>query len=380
MDDRFEDIASRPENSIFQVVFFPDRVYHAQYLNATRSPRYRYNVTEVRSTVDVAVLKGQVYLDGRFLSNFLRIEYRGSRLVELARERNRLLGRQLVGWMKLHPRDASLSAEAEVRLEYCRWTDAYQVEIWQTLEVPTGARAHDLSVLDQMGRDGAITRVRTFDAALNDIKGLKALELAFREGPRQWPSGRAIPQPEWDNNFGRTHQELRVDQPSAEANTVRDLNYYVDFQRGFLLQAEDVKPIRYLNAMMDGDNPDVKPGNIIEMRWLLQRELGGSLIFFHEVTLPPGKVEGTHQHIGTEELYYVVEGKGVAYLGEEDDPALASRPTVEQHVFGLGKKACKAVPVRKGSVLYTKSGGIHGIRNEHSTQPLKFVAFLYHTA
>lgn len=380
MDARFDDIATSPENSIFRVVFFPDRVYHAQYLNATRSPRYRYNVTEVRSTVDVAVLKGEVYLDGRFLSNFLRLEYRGSRLVELARERNRFMCRQLVGWVKLLPRDASLQAEAQVRLEYCRWTDAYQVELWQTLEVPAGARAHELSVLDQMGRDGTITRVRGFDAALSDLKGLKALELAFREGPREWPSGHAISQPEWDNNYVRTHQEPRTDRPSADENTVQDMNYYVDFQRGWVLQAEDIKPVRYLNAMMDGDNPDRKDGNVIDMRWMLQRELGGSLVFFHEVTIPPGKVEGTHQHIGTEELYYVVEGEGIAYLGEEDDPALASKPTVKRHVFGLGEKACKEVPVRKGSVLYTKSGGIHGIRNAHASQPLKFVAFLYHTA
>ena len=49
MDARFSDIFDRPENTIFRVVFFPDRIYHAQYLNATRSPRYRYNVREVRA-------------------------------------------------------------------------------------------------------------------------------------------------------------------------------------------------------------------------------------------------------------------------------------------------------------------------------------------
>jgi hypothetical protein len=30
-----------PWNQIFKIVFFPDRIYHAQYLNATRGPRYR---------------------------------------------------------------------------------------------------------------------------------------------------------------------------------------------------------------------------------------------------------------------------------------------------------------------------------------------------
>ena len=48
MDPRFNDIFTSPENDIFKVVFFPDRIYHARYLNATRSRRYRYNVQEVR--------------------------------------------------------------------------------------------------------------------------------------------------------------------------------------------------------------------------------------------------------------------------------------------------------------------------------------------
>ena len=51
-----------PWNKIFKIVFFPDRIYHAQYLNATRSPRYQYNVLEVRSRADFIVLKAEVYL------------------------------------------------------------------------------------------------------------------------------------------------------------------------------------------------------------------------------------------------------------------------------------------------------------------------------
>ena len=80
MDPRFDEVFSdrftNPENETFKVVFYPDRIYHAQYLNATRSPRYRYNVHEVRNQLDIAVLKGQVYMDGVYLCNFLRIEYR----------------------------------------------------------------------------------------------------------------------------------------------------------------------------------------------------------------------------------------------------------------------------------------------------------------
>src|SRR5687768_4848879 len=119
MDRRFDDIFTSVENSIFKVVFYPDRVYHAQYLNATRSSRYRYNVQEVRSKYDSSVLKGEVYCDGKFLCNFLRIEYRAGRLVEEVRERGRFLRGEVIVWVKLHPQDGSLSGEARAKLHYC---------------------------------------------------------------------------------------------------------------------------------------------------------------------------------------------------------------------------------------------------------------------
>src|SRR3954454_20865424 len=83
-----------PWNKVFKIVFFPDRIYHAQYLNATRSPRYQYNVLEVRGRADVTILKTEVYLDSKFLCNALRIEYRAGRLAEQVRERGRLLGNE----------------------------------------------------------------------------------------------------------------------------------------------------------------------------------------------------------------------------------------------------------------------------------------------
>jgi mannose-6-phosphate isomerase-like protein (cupin superfamily) len=377
MDARFDDLFSHPENSIFKVVFYPDRVYHAQYLNATRSPRYRYNVQEVRSKADISLLKGQVFMDGLPYSNFLRIEYRAGRLVELARERGRFLRGELLVWLRLRP-DTPQAVEATVKLRYCRWIDAYQVELWQTLEAPANNH-HDLQVLDLMGADGDITRVPAFDNALADIKAVRQIEIAFRENDRDLPFGYAINDPEWDNNNLRSHQAPNVPQPSSAQNTVEDKNYLIDFQRGWYLQAEDVEPVRYENPLMEDSNPDKAPGNIIEMRWLLQRELGSNLVFFHEVTIPPGKVEGTHRHIGSEELYYIVEGQGIGYLGENDDPQIAHLPVVERDIFGLGPKRCREVPLRPGSIIYTKSGGIHGIRNP-GTVPLKFVAFLYHSS
>lgn len=379
MDPAFNTIQTNPWNEIFQVVFFPDRIYHAQYLNATGSDRYRYNVQEVRSYFDINVIKGEVYLDGQFFSNFLRIEYRASRLVEQTREKRRFLKDQLIVWIKLIPDDMTKIAESRVKLHYCPWIDSYQVEIWETLEAP-GNSFHDFQILAQMGRGRSITKVRVFNPALREIKSLRQLELAFRENDRNLPTGYAISEADaaWDNGYLRSHQEPRTTDPSSPQNTILDQNYLIDFQRGWYLQVPNIQPVRYRNAMMDSNNPDAKDDNIIEMRWIVQRELGGSMIFFHEVTIPPGKVEGNHQHIGTEELYYITEGEGIAYLRVGDDPATDSFPTVERQVMGLGFKDFKELPVKQGSVIYTKSGGMHGIRNDGTT-PLKFVAFLYHT-
>jgi len=123
------------------------------------------------------------------------------------------------------------------------------------------------------------------------------------------------------------------------------------------------------------------------MRWLLQREFGGSVVFFHEVTIPPGTVEGTHCHVGSEELYYIVAGQGLAYMAAGDDPATLEKDPgtnqprfrrVARRVYGLFERECVELPVGPGNVIFTKSGGIHGIKNV-GDKPLKFVAFLYHS-
>jgi mannose-6-phosphate isomerase-like protein (cupin superfamily) len=374
--EKFEEIFTSVENSIFKVVFFPDRIYHAQYLNATRSPRYRYNVREVRGYLDINVLKGEVYFDGEFLCNFLRIEYRASRLVEQIRERGRTLRDELLVWAKLLP-EGKPAADALLKMYYDAWIGSYQCEVWETLEPPAGRR-HDFMVQDMMGKGRPITRVASFGPALSDLRALRRLELAFRESDRDVPMGYNIGNPGWDNNYLRSHQEPRTQQPSDSQNTVNDENYLIDFQRGWYQHTSDVAPVRYRNAMMEPNNPDARPDNIIEMRWLFQREFSGSVVFFHEVTVPPGKVEGTHQHIGSEELYYVTEGEGFAYMRVGDDPATDSFPTVTREVFGIGPREFKELPVKPGSMIFTKSGGMHGIRNPSPDKPLKFVAFLYH--
>src|SRR6185436_16435109 len=185
MDPRFDTIFTSPENDIFKVVFFPDRIYHARYLNATRSRRYRYNVQEARGKFDTIVLKGEVYMDGLFLSNFVRIEYRAGRLVEVAREKGRFVRGGLLAWLRLRV-DDDPPAEATVKMQYDRWVDAFQVELWQTLEPPPGRR-HDFQVLDMMGREGQITHVPALDLALANVKKIRQVELAFSENDRDLP-------------------------------------------------------------------------------------------------------------------------------------------------------------------------------------------------
>ncbi len=380
MDARFNDIFETPQNSVFKVVFFPDRVYHAYSLSATRSDRYRYNVQEVRNALDICVMKGEVYLDGVFYSNILRIEYRGGRLIEGIREKNRFMKDEVMCWVKLLPTDATKVAEDTVHLHYDPRIGAYYVEIWQTLEPPEGNR-HHFKVLNLMGHDNAITRIPAFLPAMADLSSLLRIDLAFRENDVEIPRGYHIGLDDivWDNDYLRSHEVPHTHNPSDSSNTVNDSNYELTFQRDFIQDATRVAPVRYRNPMMDAGNPDAADTNIIEMRWLFQRELGGSLVFFHEVTVPPGAVEGTHQHIGTEELYYIVSGTGIAYVGEGDAPGTENLTTVDRWIYGLGPQPCKEVPVSPGHVIFTKSGGIHGIRNP-GTEPLKFVAFLYHTS
>jgi oxalate decarboxylase/phosphoglucose isomerase-like protein (cupin superfamily) len=387
MDPRFQQIQNSPENSVFAIVFFPDRIYHAQYLNATRSARYRYYVHEVRNALDNMVMKGLVFLDGNLLARFLRVEYRASRLVEQAREKERFLRDSVLANVGVKHLDPTKNAQAMVRMHYDNWIDAYQVEFWDSLE-PPATKHHDIKIANMMGREGSITRVRSFDAALSDLAGIQQIELSFRENDIDIPLGYKIGDPQYDNDFGRTYQVPNTQNPSAPQNTVSVNSYLLDFRRGwFLEKVRDLAPVRYQNAMTESSSADYNtPGpnnNIIEMRWVVQRELGGSNVYFHEVTIPPGTVEGTHQHLGSEELYYIFEGEGIAYMGAGDDPTLnhdEKYPLRTVDIFGLPKHDVREVKVQPGSVIYTKSGGIHGIRNPHGTQPLRFIAFGYHSS
>jgi mannose-6-phosphate isomerase-like protein (cupin superfamily) len=386
-----------PWNKIFKVVFFPDRIYHAQYLNAARSPRYKYNVLEVRGRADFIVLKAEVYLDGKFLCNSLRIEYRAGRLAEQVRERGRFLGNEVLAWVEVTHVDPAVTAGLKryVKLFYDTYVDAYQVEIWETLE-PPATGSHSFKVLDQMGLHKPITAIPSFRNALKDLRKLTGVHVSFRETDVDRPFNYQINNPGWDNDYFRSHQEPKRPEPNSPENTIDDRHYFVNFQRAFVVDAETVPPVLYQNAMMEPSSTDYftgpppQPGkldgdkNVMGMRWIIQRELGGTIVYFHQVIVPPGAVEGTHQHIGSEELYYFIEGEGIAYVGDGDDPVVdATFPLVEPSpdIYGLGPKPCRQIPVRPGITIFTKSGGLHGVRNpKGNAAPLKFVAFGYHTS
>jgi mannose-6-phosphate isomerase-like protein (cupin superfamily) len=378
VDPRFDDIHSHPENYIFRVVFFPDRIYHARYLNATRSSRYRYHVTEVRGGPDINILKGYIYMGGSRLCGMLRVEYGAVKLVEQARQLNRRLGPTVKAWVRVQPQDPGTVGETTITLHWDPIVSAYAAEIWETLEPPAGT-THDHRVLAHMGRDAPITRASELAPALADLPALRQVEVAFSEPDRLYPTGQPLGNAKWDNFYLRNHQVPNSPEPSADENTVEVGNYLLNFQRGFYIpDTSEVKPVRYRNAMMNEDDSERRDDNIVEMRWLFQRELGGHLVFFHEVTIPPGMVEGTHRHIGSEELYFVTEGTGTAYMKDGDDPTADQYPLVERSLYQLDPVQCRAIPVKPGSVLFTKSGGVHGIRND-GDEPLRFVAFLYHT-
>lgn len=379
MHPSFNTINSSPENEVFKVVFFPDRIYHDKYFNATVSSRYNYNVNEVRNKHDITFLKAQVFQDGIFLANVLRIEYGASRLFETSRENNRTLNESLICNLTLIDSETNQKISAQVKLNYCDWIRAFQCEIWDNID-PINSSSHHFKVLSQMGRFGSIVTVPQFETIFQDLKKLKQLTLNFEENDIELPLGYHVNNPSIDNNYMRSFQVPTTDVPSSDINTVRVDNYMINFQKGWFLDSNNIKPVRYSNAMMESVNPNYRTDgkNIVEMKWILQEELGGSIVYFHEVNVTPGSFEGVHQHIGSEELYYIVSGEGIAYMGDHDDPALSNEPIVLQEIFCIGQKPVREVHVKPGKIIYTKSGGIHGIRNTSDTEPLIFVAFGYH--
>jgi hypothetical protein len=166
-----------------------------------------------------------------------------------------------------------------VKMFYDTYVDAYQVEIWESLEPPPTS-SHSFKVLDQMGLHKPITAVPGFRHALKDLGRLTGVHVSFRETDIDRPFNYRIKADNagWDNDYFRSHQEPNKPDPNSPDNTIDDRH-------------PTPQP-----GKLDGNK------NVMGMRWIIQRELGGTIVYFHQVIVPPGAVEGTHQHIGSEDV------------------------------------------------------------------------------
>ncbi len=61
------------------------------------------------------------------------------------------------------------------------------------------------------------------------------------------------------------------------------------------------------------------------------------------VCFEPGQTAGFHKHPVQDEIFYVVDGKGVITFEDRED-----------------------IPVRRGSIIFTPSGVVHGVETDDS--------------
>jgi quercetin dioxygenase-like cupin family protein len=57
----------------------------------------------------------------------------------------------------------------------------------------------------------------------------------------------------------------------------------------------------------------------MDVRWLVTRgTVGSSQVVFGVTTFPPGSKHDVHRHPNAEEVEYIVEGRGIARVGDDD--------------------------------------------------------------
>lgn len=358
-----------------EVVFYPDQIHHSFGLAADFDCRYRYQIVKVRSQSDFTAIIGYVYLDEVRYASFLRIEYCATSMMRGTRLHSRQLENAIHGKIVLTTEIGLDLPPSIVTLPRTTISLEYAVEVWSVVEHPEGS-FHSDAVLQLIGRHAIITRVQAWSVTCLDFTSLRSISAAFEEVPTS-----RLHVPAVDGLCRRTHEVPNSQLPSDPGNTITDHCYHITFENTHYIRdvRQQIAPVRYRNAMMDpAVNPEVRHDNVIEMRWILQRELGGTCVFAHEVRMPPGTVEGVHPHVGSEEVYYFLSGEGFAFVGEEGTSHLGDYPIVEKEVMGWGVRRCRQLPIGSHSCLHTKSGGIHGIANP-GMNDLIFFAFLHHT-
>ena len=189
------------------------------------------------ASADFIVLKAEVYLDGKFLCNALRIEYRAGRLAEQVRERGRLLGDEVMAWVELPPQaDPGWAPDRRyVKMFFDQYVDAYQVEIWETL----GAARQPSPTPSKCSTRWACTSpspaVPGFRAALKDIRRLSEV----RRSPSARPTRPSIQLSDHVTRAGTTTMPARTRSPTSRSrirtktrSTTRTTP--INFQRGWM--------------------------------------------------------------------------------------------------------------------------------------------------
>ncbi len=97
--------------------------------------------------------------------------------------------------------------------------------------------------------------------------------------------------------------------------------------------------------------PRAGRGTIKGYRYLTAEEMKNKTTGFYINELMPGSEIGFHQHLGNEEVYFILSGKGVV-----NDNGVESE-------------------VKAGDMVFTQSGESHGMKNI-GEENLKFAAFI----
>lgn len=106
------------------------------------------------------------------------------------------------------------------------------------------------------------------------------------------------------------------------------------------------------------DSPEAgEPGWIdMDVRWLVTREnVGAEQSVFGVTYFPPGSTHEIHRHPHAEEVEYLIQGEGVARVGEAD------------------------VAMRVGEAVFVARDELHGFRNTSETETAVMV-WSYHGA
>ena len=355
--------------------FYPDQIRHSFQLAAScDSSRYRYQITKARSQKDFTALLGYVSIDGAEYCSFIRLDFKANWMQEFIRLYGRTLGSCIRAKLEVKNNEHKESREIVVDMPFCHRSCSYATEIWHRLDVNQG-NWHSPSVRSLMGRQAPITRSESMSKLVQDFTQLRSISTRFEELEKHQNQV-------CDNNLERVVQRANRATPNSPENDEYLGRYHLNFQdtiKYIYDTNRDVPDVEYRDAMLDPKyTARSLEENIIRVKWLLQEELGGDCIFAHVVKIPPGAIEGVHLHIGSEEVYYFISGEGLALVGEFDDKQFHNFPLRQVPVLGLGTQNCRELPVGPGSLLYTKSGGYHGIKNTGQTD-LVFFAFLQHS-